>query len=99
MVEMRFMHQTQQAASCVHTKLGDIAEEKPEETMCKKIIHHFHEILRGEQDDRAVGTGLERQFRWISAKGGQVSVGIPATGNMANAVAVATAHALKVSII
>jgi hypothetical protein len=82
----------------VVAKLGDIAEEKPEETMRKKIIRRFHEILKGEQDDRAVGTGLERQFRWISAKGGQVSVGIPAIGNTANAVAVATTHAVKVSI-
>ena len=98
MVEMRFMHQTQQASSCVRTKLGDIAEEKPEETMRKKIICRFHEILKGEQDDRAVGTGLERQYRGISAKGGQVSDGIPAMGNMANAVAVATTHAVKVSI-
>ncbi|KIJ95153.1 hypothetical protein K443DRAFT_338244 [Laccaria amethystina LaAM-08-1] len=96
MVEMRFMHQTKQASSCVRTKLGDIAEEKPEETMLKKIIRRFHEILKGEQDDRAVGTGLERQFRRISAKGGgQVSVGIPAIGNTANAVAVATIHAVK----
>jgi len=42
--------------------------------------------------------GLEHQFCWISAKGGQVSIGIPAIGNMANAVAVATTHAVKVSI-
>ena len=79
-------------------KLGDITQEKPEETMHKKIICRFHEILKEGQDDCAVGTGLEHRKHWISAKGGQVSSSIPATGNTANAVAVATTHAVKVNI-
>lgn len=66
--------------------------------MRKKIICRFHEILKEEQDDRAVGTGLKRRARWISAKGGQASESNPATGNTANAVAVATTHAAKVNV-
>jgi len=97
-MNQNFMHQTRQAATCVRMKLGDITEEEPEETMRKKIICRFHEILKEEQDDCAVGTGLERRAHWISAKGGQASDGIPAAGNTANAVAVATTHAAKVIV-
>jgi len=62
-------------------KLGDITKEKPEETTHKKIIRCFHKILKEEQDDCAIGTGLECWACWISAKGGQASDGIPAAGN------------------
>jgi len=97
-MNQNFMHQIRQAATCVRTKLGDITKEKPEETTCKKIICRFHKILKEEQDDCAIGTGLERQACWISVKGGQGSDGIPAAGNTANAVAVATMHAAKVIV-
>jgi len=95
MVEMHFMHQTWQAAISVHTKLGN---EKPKDTICKKIIHHLlHKILKEEQNDLAVGTGFEHWAHWISAKGGQASNSSPAARNMANTVTTATAHAAKVN--
>jgi len=53
--------------------------------------------LKEEQDDLAIGTGLERKARWISAKGGQASSSKPAAGNAANAVVTATTQATKVS--
>jgi len=53
--------------------------------------------LKEEQNGLAVGTGLEHQAHWISAKGGQASNSSPAARNMANAVATATAHAAKVN--
>ena len=95
---MRFQHQTRQAAAGVRTK-GQRREEKPSETMRKKIIRRLHEILREEQDDVAVGTGSERKARWTqAAKGGQ-SVDGTATGNTANAIAAATSNATKVRIL
>ena len=98
LIGMRFQHQTRQAAAGVRTK-GWWQNENPAETLQKKIIRRFHEILGEEQDDVAVGTGYERKAHWIqAAKGGQ-SADKAATGNTANAVAAATLNATKVRIV
>ena len=63
----------------------------------QRSVVRIHEIVKEEQTDLAVGTGLERRARWISAKGGQTSDSSPVARNTANAIATATTHAAKVN--
>ena len=106
LVHLRFLHQTKQAETGVR-KVGSgesIANRKAEKPLSERqqIIRKFAEILK-QQDDRGVGTGLERSARWIS-KGSAESTSKQneaiekTSGNSANAAAVADATASSVRL-
>lgn len=109
LVEMRRAHQTHQAAKCARTKgskddTDDLSSSTPHTSIRRDIINQYTAILKEEQD-QAVGTGVERKTRWRApAPGGrdglvegadQVDL---ANGNSSNAAATATALAKKVSL-
>ncbi|KII84575.1 hypothetical protein PLICRDRAFT_167537 [Plicaturopsis crispa FD-325 SS-3] len=101
LVVMRRRHQTRQAALGVRTKGKDEPNhsgsgEKPEVSMRRQIIRQFHAVIR-EQQNVAVGTGVEREARWRApAPGGRdgtvngQSSASAASGNAANAAAAAS---------
>lgn len=86
LVEMRRKHQTKQAASGVRTKKTKVSGD----TLRGQIIRQFYEALKEAQDERAAGTGMERDARWRGEA--------PATGNAANAAAAAATVSRKVSL-
>jgi len=102
LVDMRRNHQTKQAATGVRTRKAD-----PDSTASIRgqIVQEFHRVLRAAQDtESAVGTGLERQVRWRTAAPGGAEGVVngqkakePASGNSANAAAVAATAADQVS--
>ena len=107
LVHLRFLHQTKQAETGVR-KVGSCESTANPGRQAKKplserqqIIRKFAEIIK-QQDDRGIGTGLERSARWISKgsrseKGTRKSEAIEKTsGNSANAAAVADATASSV---
>jgi hypothetical protein len=88
LVEMRWKHQTKQAASGIRmkkTRLGG----SDDTTLHGQIIRQFHEALKEAQDERAAGSGLERDARWRGEA--------PAAGNAANAAAAAAKVSKQVS--
>jgi hypothetical protein len=87
LIEMRRKHQTKQAASGIRTKKTKVSGDT---TLRGQIIRQFHEALKGAQDERAAGTGLERDARWRGEA--------PAAGNAANAAAAAATVSKQVSI-
>lgn len=108
LVRLRFLHQTKQAETGVR-KVGSgkstansRAENLKPLSERQQIIRRFAEIIK-QQDDRGVGTGLERSARWISKgsekgtskQGGAVD---KTSGNSANAAAVANATASSVRL-
>ena len=106
LVRLRFLHQTKQAETGVR-KVGSgesTANRQAEKPLSERqqIIRKFAEIMK-QQDDRGVGTGLERSARWIS-KGSAKSTSKQselvekASGNSANAAAVADATASSVRL-
>lgn len=106
LVHLRFLHQTKQAETGVR-KVGSgesTANRKTEKPLSERqqIIRKFAEILK-QQDDRGVGTGLERSARWI-LKGSAKSISKQGeavektSGNSANAAAVADATASSVRL-
>ena len=105
LVHLRFLHQTKQAETGVR-KVGSgesTANRQAEKPLSERqqIIRKFAEIIK-QQDDRGVGTGLERSARWISKgseKGTKQSKAVEKTsGNSANAAAVADATASSVRL-
>ncbi|KAJ7138789.1 hypothetical protein C8R43DRAFT_845311, partial [Mycena crocata] len=97
LVELRRRHQTIQAARGVRTRVvGTSNSEKAKETSLRQqLIRKFHLALKEEQD-RAVGTGLERPVRWTApAPGGRGRNvrGGQSAGNSANAALAASALA------
>ncbi|KAJ6615027.1 hypothetical protein B0H10DRAFT_2220789 [Mycena sp. CBHHK59/15] len=104
LVDLRRRHQAIQAARGVRTRVIDPtnAEKAKEASLRQQLIRKFYLALKEEQD-RAVGTGVEREVRWKasapSGRGGNVrgsqSDVIPA-GNSANAALTATALAKRV---
>jgi hypothetical protein len=102
LVRLRFLHQTKQAATGVRigSNTNETAFEKKKLlTDRQKILREFNQILK-QQEDRGVGTGLDRKVRWqngttqpdaaASAKVKTIN------GNSANAELAAKATASKV---
>ena len=89
LVEMRRKHQTKQAASGVRMKKTTKASDDTS-GLRGQIIRQFHEALKEAQDERAAGTGLERDARWRGE--------VPAAGNAANAAAAAAKVSKQVSV-
>lgn len=91
LVDMRYSHQTKQAANGVRTKQHQESDEDQADTKGKtvrwQLIRQFNEALKESQDDQAVGTGYERSARWHAGDGKETS----STGNSANAAAAASA--------
>ncbi|KAJ6620818.1 hypothetical protein B0H10DRAFT_2432733 [Mycena sp. CBHHK59/15] len=103
LVELRRRHQTIQAARGVRTRVIDTTntEKAKEASLRQQLIRKFHLALKEDQD-RAVGTGVEREARWKASapggRGGNVpgsSSDIVLAGNSANAALTATALAKK----
>ncbi|KAJ7728967.1 hypothetical protein DFH07DRAFT_757091, partial [Mycena maculata] len=73
LVDLCHRHQTIQAARRVQTRVIDPTnmEKAKEASLRQQLILKFHLALKEEQD-RAVGTGVEREVRWkASAPGGR----------------------------
>lgn len=94
LVKARKAHETACAANGVRKSLyqaevsstSDNASAKKTESVHKQIIHEMNAVLRHQQE-RGIGTGLERKKRWTgSASGGRSTEAIKElTGNSANA--------------
>ncbi|KAH7904198.1 hypothetical protein BJ138DRAFT_1240158 [Hygrophoropsis aurantiaca] len=87
LVEIRRKHETRQAK---------MTEAPPKEvTIRTNLIREFEAVLK-EQQDRSIGTGVERATRWTgsSNRPTTTSSGLP-SGNAANAASVAKAAAKK----
>ena len=98
LVQLRFTHQTKQAATGVRTRThtstvpadDDTQVEKDthkRETERQSLLRRFNEVIK-QQQDRGKGTGAERGLRWGTT---------PAAGNAANAADAAAARSTKVS--
>ena len=101
-VQLRFSHQTKQAATGICSSTQAPASEgltKLTERQC--VLQHFSKILK-QQEEKGVGTGLERAVRWahinVSMATSTSSSGVSGAGNSANAAAVAKAVATKVRV-
>ncbi|KAJ7182126.1 hypothetical protein C8R46DRAFT_826347, partial [Mycena filopes] len=97
LVELRRRHQTVQAARGVRTRVVDRSSDKAKDaSLRQQLIKKLHLALKEEQD-HAIGTGLDRNARWHApAPGGRGASGPGATlpaGNSANAALTATAAA------
>jgi hypothetical protein len=84
---MRRKHQTKQAASGVRMRKTKASDDTS--GLRGQIIRQFHEALKEAQNERAAGTGLERDARWRGE--------VPAAGNSANAAAAAAKVSKQVS--
>ena len=99
LVQLRFKHQTKQAATGVRKKTHTERVRAPssddestggkrkEETERQSLMRRFHEVIK-EQQDRGTGTGVERGLRWGLT---------PAAGNAANAAESAAARSTRAS--
>ena len=107
LIEMRRHHQTAQAAKSSRRKgsglehdsntVTDADDADPKQSLRRQLALQFHGIMR-EYKELGLGTGLERSKRWTtSAKGGQTADDPKASGNQANAIVSATAHATQAS--
>ncbi|KAJ7814859.1 hypothetical protein B0H13DRAFT_2242659 [Mycena leptocephala] len=100
LVELRRRHQTIQAARGVRTRILHTTEKAKEASLRQQLIRKFHLALKEEQD-QAIGTGLNRTVRWQASapwgRGGNVpGVQEPkGAGNSENAALTATALARK----
>ena len=103
LVELRRSHQTQHAAEGVRTRDSVKTNRLSESVRCK-LIREMNGLLRQYQS-RAVGTGQDRNLRWQTSSQG-TSVSGPgyqhstpaATGNSANAAAIAALKHRKVFV-
>ncbi|KAH7911038.1 hypothetical protein BJ138DRAFT_1126340 [Hygrophoropsis aurantiaca] len=107
LVYLRRIHQTSRAASSTRTCILDSDESmqvdglkeasqatgktRKEETTRQQIIREMHAVLREYQGDQGIGTGLERQKRWIAGADNRTpnsteAVSQTLAGNAANAV-------------
>jgi hypothetical protein len=92
LVCQRKQHQTRQAAKSARVKYSESKDESstaPVESTRRQILRKYHELLKEDQS-KAVGTAVERQARWSTDPKHKA-------GNAANAAAVASAVATKVS--
>jgi hypothetical protein len=97
-VQLRFSHQTKQAATGIRTTTQAPALEGPTKlTERQRVLQRFSKILK-QQEEKGIGTGLERAARWARVNVSTVTsdVGVSGSGNSANAAAVAKAVATKV---
>jgi hypothetical protein len=106
LVQLRFAHQTKQAASGVRKAAGRQQSEKQKKLTEKQVLVRQLEAIVKEQEEIGPGTGVERAICWTGrnpaagGRGGNMSgevAAIPAAGNAANAAAAATASAGIVS--
>lgn len=103
LVELRRRHQTIQAARGVRTRVLDTTTEKAKEaSLRQQLIRKFHLALKEEQE-QAVGTGLNRAVRWQTSAPGGRGLNVPGAqpqsriaGNSENAALTATSLAKKV---
>jgi hypothetical protein len=111
LVRLRYLHQTKQAETGIRTK-GDACNEVGNATLTEmgrkalterqQVLREFAQIIK-QQEDKGVGTGLERKFRWLSKEQNSVvevdsesNMQADLSGNSANAAAAAKATASKV---
>lgn len=100
LVKLRYHHQTRHAALAIRTKgLSEVTnsntetKQKSQVNSAKRdLIRQFQAILK-EQQAQGLGTGQECVVRWRAEDGTNT---LPATGNAANAIAVASQAAKKV---
>lgn len=104
LVDWRLQHQTRQAAVGVRTKVGEQPQDNKEVSLRRQLIHHFHEVLKQEQD-HGLCTGSNRDIHWHApapgGRDGQVDgVAAPAldNGNSANAASAAASATSKVNL-
>jgi hypothetical protein len=106
LVNLRFEHQTKQAASGVRKATSQKLSDKQKKLTEKQILVRELEAIINQQQDIGAGTGVERAVRWTGrnpAPGGRdgnvdgEAAAIPAAGNSANAAAAAKASAGAVS--
>ncbi|KAJ7834395.1 hypothetical protein B0H13DRAFT_2426922 [Mycena leptocephala] len=100
LVQLRREHQPIQAARGVRTRGAAVDSEKvKEQSVRQQLIRKFNELLKEEQD-KPIGSGLERNARWRATapggRGGNTAGAPSVTGNSANAVLNASALAKKV---
>ncbi|KAH6871759.1 hypothetical protein BKA70DRAFT_1484362 [Coprinopsis sp. MPI-PUGE-AT-0042] len=98
LVSLRRQHETRQAALGVRTSKSAPSHVSDIERTKRKIAGEMIKILKDEQGERGVGTGIERWERWRSAapggRDGMVDgklAPLPSAGNEANAVLTADA--------
>lgn len=96
-VRLRFSHQTKQATTGIRTATQAPSEGSKIVTERQRVLQRFSEILK-QQEERGVGTGLERAARWTHAATtvSDVTDVTVSNGNSANAAAVAKAAATTV---
>jgi hypothetical protein len=100
-VELRRRHQTIQAARGVRTRILHTTEKAKEASLRQQLIRKFHLALKEEQD-QAIGTGLNHTVRWQASAPGGLGGNVPGVqepkgaGNSENAALTATALARKV---
>ena len=100
-VRLWFSHQTKQVTTGIRTTTQAPSEGSKILTERQQVLQRFSEILR-QQEEKGVGTGLERAARWmhvnVSTTASDVTVagGGTGNGNSANAAAVAKAAATTV---
>ncbi|TFK57957.1 hypothetical protein BDN72DRAFT_966450 [Pluteus cervinus] len=92
LIDTRRCHETHEAAAGMQTKGRSVDEEDQDqvkESECQKIMKQIHEKLKMHNNNRGIGTGLERNARWK----GTASVVAPSAptqaGNARNAAEVA----------
>ena len=91
LIKIREEHETDQAKKGCRMggeQLSSSLITQPE-SVRKQLIHEFHTILK-EQQDRAIGTGVQRSLRWTGT-----TSQVP-TGNAANAATVSKENIRKV---
>ena len=94
--KLRFSHQTKQASTGVRTATQRTSEGSTNLSERQRVLQRFSAILK-QQEEKGVGTGLERAARWTRANMTTTSeVGSLSNGNSGNATAVAKAVATKV---
>ena len=104
LVSLPRQHQTKQAALRVHTQQDLAGFLKPEATLHQQVIWQLHEVLCEHQDSKAGQTRIACWHHSMDGKG--IDAGLvpdvnatvsPLNGNTANAVAISSAVAQKVS--
>ncbi|OJT13577.1 hypothetical protein TRAPUB_9876 [Trametes pubescens] len=106
LVAVRQRHETDRARKGIRTRMDDRDHDRPEgddsagnrtESARQALIRNIQQVMREEQD-RAVGTGIERDARWRTHVTAASKVGESIeTGNAANAALAAGARAATVT--
>lgn len=101
LVDERRRHETRQARTGVRSRNTETSPSDSKEleqvSVRKKIIQRFHEELK-KQQDRGATTGQGRKTHYGLSSNTEKLIASPTPGNAANAAAVASSAAKKVSV-